>query len=46
MSEQAELAFVKNYVNIISAQPVTFADDHQQPLEELSKKVPILQVCS
>lgn len=44
MSEQAELAFVKNYVNIISAQPVTFSDDHQLPPEESLKRVPVLQV--
>ena len=44
MSEQAELAFVKNYVNILSAQPVTFANDHQVPPEESLKKVPVLQV--
>ena len=44
MSEQAELAFVKNYVNILSAQPVTFSNDHQVPPEESLKKVPVLQV--
>jgi len=44
MAEQAELAFVKNYVNIISAQPVTFADDFQQPPANSLKKVPVLPI--
>ncbi|KAI0783805.1 ubiquitin-domain-containing protein [Abortiporus biennis] len=44
MAEQAELAFVKNYVTNISSQPVTFADDYQQPLENTLKRVPVLPV--
>ncbi|KAH9932937.1 ubiquitin-domain-containing protein [Fomitopsis serialis] len=45
MSEQAELAFVKTFVNNLSSQPVTYADDFQQPSERSLRKVPVLPVC-
>jgi len=44
MSEQAELAFVKTFVNNLSSQPVTYADDFQQPPERSLRKVPVLPV--
>ncbi|KAI0918412.1 hypothetical protein AcV5_002411 [Taiwanofungus camphoratus] len=44
MAEQAELAFVKSFVNNLSSHPVTYADDFQQPPENSLKKVPILPV--
>ncbi|KAH9915848.1 ubiquitin-domain-containing protein [Fomitopsis serialis] len=44
MSEQAELAFVKTFVNNLSSQPVTYADDFQQPSERSLRKVPVLPV--
>ena len=44
MAEQAELAFVKNFVNALSTQPVVYPNDYQQaPANEL-KKVPVLPV--
>ncbi|KZT69208.1 ubiquitin-like protein [Daedalea quercina L-15889] len=44
MAEQAELAFVKTFVNNLSSQPVTYADDFQQPPERSLRKVPVLPV--
>ncbi|OBZ67792.1 Ubiquitin [Grifola frondosa] len=44
MAEQAELAFVKSFVNNLSSHPVVYADDYQQPPENSLKKVPVLQV--
>ncbi|KAI0322926.1 hypothetical protein OF83DRAFT_274137 [Amylostereum chailletii] len=44
MAEQAELAFVKNLVNTLASQPVSFDNDFQQPPENTLKRVPILQV--
>ncbi|KAI0078639.1 hypothetical protein K474DRAFT_1660258 [Panus rudis PR-1116 ss-1] len=44
MADQAELAFIKNFTNNLSAQPVTFPDDFQQPPENRLKKVPVLPV--
>ena len=45
MAEQAELAFVKAFVNNLSSQPVTYADDFQQPPEKSLRKIPVLPVC-
>ena len=44
MAEQAELAFVKNLVSVLSAQPVTFANDFQQLPEHQLPKVQVLKV--
>ncbi|KAI0701074.1 hypothetical protein BC835DRAFT_1411677 [Cytidiella melzeri] len=44
MAEQAELAFVKKFVENIGAQPVNYPDDFQPPLEEYLKKVPTLPI--
>lgn len=44
MAEQAETAFVKTFLNTLSNQPVTYADDYQQPLENSLKRVPVLPV--
>ena len=45
MAEQAELAFVKAFVNNLSSQPVTYADDFQQPPEKSLRKILVLPVC-
>lgn len=45
MTEQAELAFVKTFVNNLSSQPITYADDFQQPPERSSRKIPVFPVC-
>jgi hypothetical protein len=42
--DQAEQAFVKTFLNTISSQPVTYADDYQQPPELSLRKVPVLPV--
>jgi len=42
--DQAEQAFVKTFLNTLSSQPVTYADDYQQPPEHSLKKVPVLQI--
>ncbi|KAF9257963.1 hypothetical protein L218DRAFT_909866 [Marasmius fiardii PR-910] len=44
MAEQAEIAFIKTFVNTISTQPVTYGDDYQQPPENSLSKVPVLQI--
>ncbi|KAI0066780.1 hypothetical protein BV25DRAFT_1835190 [Artomyces pyxidatus] len=44
MAEQAELAFVKNLVNTLGSQPVTFPNDFQQAPENTLKRVPVLQI--
>ncbi|KAK7043218.1 hypothetical protein VNI00_008572 [Paramarasmius palmivorus] len=44
MSEQAEIAFIKTFSNTISTQPVTYADDYQQPPENSLSRIPVLQV--
>lgn len=44
MAEQAEVAFVKSFLNTLSNQPVTYKDDYRQPLEKSLKKVPVLPV--
>ncbi|EMD35647.1 hypothetical protein CERSUDRAFT_116388 [Gelatoporia subvermispora B] len=44
MADQAELAFVKNFVNNISSQPVVYPNDFQQPPADSLKRVPVLEV--
>lgn len=44
MAEQAETAFVRTFLNNLSNQPVTYADDYQQPLQNSLKRVPVLPV--
>ncbi|KAI9441679.1 hypothetical protein H4582DRAFT_1403093 [Lactarius indigo] len=44
MSDQAELAFVRGFTNILASQPVTFENDFQEQPEKTLKKVPPLQV--
>ncbi|KAG7098293.1 hypothetical protein E1B28_000256 [Marasmius oreades] len=44
MAEQAEISFIKTFVNTISPQPITYPDDYQQPPENLLSKVPVLQI--
>jgi hypothetical protein len=44
MSDQAELAFVRGYSNILASQPVTFENDFQEQPEKTLKKVPVLPV--
>ncbi|KAH9836228.1 ubiquitin-domain-containing protein [Rhodofomes roseus] len=44
MTEQAELAFAKTFVNNLSSQPITYADSFQQPPERSLKKIPVLPV--
>ncbi|GLB42371.1 putative ubiquitin homologues [Lyophyllum shimeji] len=44
MADQAELAFVKTFVNTISSQPVTYSNDYQQPPENSLKKLPVLPI--
>ena len=44
MAEQAEVAFVKNFANSLSVQPVTYPDDFQPPPENYLKRVPVLPV--
>ncbi|KAI0659791.1 ubiquitin-domain-containing protein [Cubamyces menziesii] len=44
MAEQAELAFVKSYVNTLSSQPVVYGNDYQTAPENELKKVPVLPI--
>ncbi|KAF9460023.1 ubiquitin-domain-containing protein [Collybia nuda] len=44
MAEQAEQAFVKTFLNTLSTQPVTYADDYQQPSQNSLKRVPVLPI--
>ncbi|RDX51782.1 ubiquitin-domain-containing protein [Lentinus brumalis] len=44
MSEQAELAFVKSFVNAISSQPVVYRNDYQPAPENELRKVPVLPI--
>ncbi|KAF7763623.1 hypothetical protein Agabi119p4_8160 [Agaricus bisporus var. burnettii] len=44
MSEQAELAFAKTYLNTLSSQPITFANDYRQPLENSLKRVAVFPI--
>jgi hypothetical protein len=44
MASEAETAFVKTLLNTLSTQPVTYAEDYQQPPENFLKKIPVLPV--
>ncbi|KAJ8489126.1 hypothetical protein ONZ51_g3107 [Trametes cubensis] len=44
MAEQAELAFVRSYVNTLSSQPVVYGNDYQTAPENELKKVPVLPI--
>ncbi|KDQ50374.1 hypothetical protein JAAARDRAFT_42163 [Jaapia argillacea MUCL 33604] len=44
MAEQAELAFIKNFINTIGAAPVVYGDDYQQPPSNSLKRIPVLPV--
>ncbi|TFK49045.1 ubiquitin-like protein [Heliocybe sulcata] len=44
MADQAELAFVKNFINILGSAPVQYPDDYQQPPQDWLKKIPILPI--
>jgi len=44
MAEQAEIAFVKTFLNNLSNQPIAYSDDYQQPLEKSLKRVPVLPI--
>lgn len=46
MSDQTELAFVKNLVKTIAVHPVAFDDDYQAPPHLALRRVPILSVRS
>ncbi|KAJ7512859.1 hypothetical protein B0H11DRAFT_2302651 [Mycena galericulata] len=43
MAEQAEVAFLRVFVNTLATQPVTYPDDYQQPPQNSLKRVPVLQ---
>lgn len=42
--DQAEQAFVKTFLNTLSSQPVTYADEYQQSPELSLRKVPVLPI--
>ncbi|KAJ7897429.1 hypothetical protein B0H13DRAFT_2196560 [Mycena leptocephala] len=44
MADQAEVAFLRVYLNTLGAQPVIYKDDYQQPPENSLKKIPVLQI--
>ncbi|KAF7360621.1 Ubiquitin-like protein [Mycena venus] len=44
MADQAEVAFLRVYLNTLTSQPVIYKDDYQQPPENSLKKVPVLQI--
>ncbi len=44
MAEKAERAFAKTFLNTLSTQPITYADDYQQPSQYSLKRVPVLPV--
>ncbi|EGO03857.1 hypothetical protein SERLA73DRAFT_175539 [Serpula lacrymans var. lacrymans S7.3] len=44
MADQAELVFVKSFINTISSHPVRYVDDYQQPPQSTLKKVPVLSI--
>ena len=44
MAEQAERAFARTFLNTLSTQPITYADDYQQPSQHSLKRVPVLPV--
>ncbi|KAJ7806519.1 hypothetical protein B0H14DRAFT_3112940 [Mycena olivaceomarginata] len=44
MGDQAEVAFLRVYLNTLTSQPIVYKDDYQQPPENSLKKIPVLQV--
>ncbi|CDO71121.1 hypothetical protein BN946_scf184844.g125 [Trametes cinnabarina] len=44
MADQAELAFVKSFVNTLSSQPVIYPNDYQPAPENELKRVPVLPI--
>lgn len=44
MSENAEIAFVRTFLNTLSTQPITYENDYRQPLENSLKRVQVLPV--
>ncbi|KAF5311013.1 hypothetical protein D9619_007899 [Psilocybe cf. subviscida] len=44
MAAQAESAFARTFLNTLSTQPVTYADDYQQPPEYSMRRVPVLSI--
>ncbi|KAJ6495480.1 ubiquitin-domain-containing protein [Mycena sanguinolenta] len=44
MADQAEVAFLRVYLNTLTAQPVIYANEYQQPPQNSLKKVPVLQI--
>ncbi|KAF8962562.1 hypothetical protein BDZ97DRAFT_2021663 [Flammula alnicola] len=44
MAEQAEKAFARTFLNTLSSQPITYADDYQQPSQYSLKRVPVLPI--
>ncbi|KAI0367376.1 ubiquitin-domain-containing protein [Pilatotrama ljubarskyi] len=44
MADQAELAFVKSFVNTLSSQPVVYGNDYQAAPENELRKVPVLPI--
>ncbi|KAJ7243968.1 ubiquitin-domain-containing protein [Mycena rebaudengoi] len=44
MSDQAEVAFLRTYLNTLGSQPVTYADDYQQPPANSLRRIPVLQI--
>ncbi|KAF7426233.1 hypothetical protein PC9H_008600 [Pleurotus ostreatus] len=44
MADQAEVAFATTFLNTLSTQPVTYADDYQQPPENSLRRVPVLGI--
>ncbi|KAF8548966.1 hypothetical protein OG21DRAFT_1422140 [Imleria badia] len=44
MTDQTELAFVKNFVKTLAAQPVAFDDDYQAPPQLALRRVPVLSI--
>ncbi|TCD62766.1 hypothetical protein EIP91_006438 [Steccherinum ochraceum] len=43
-ARQAEHAFVKNFASTLSAHPVTFANDYQQPPENTLRRIPVAPI--
>ena len=46
MADQAEITFVRNFINTLGSQPVTFNNDFQQPPEHTLSRVAVLKVRS
>ncbi|KAF7344367.1 Ubiquitin-domain-containing protein [Mycena sanguinolenta] len=44
MADQAEVAFLRVYLNTLTAQPIIYTNEYQQPPQNSLKKVPVLQI--